>query len=174
MLAWQTRRGARHNAYSVNPKGAQAQPERSPQGTQRSVVNGAICNRMPRYVEWAQPISPGGAVPLRCRFQTDGEARRQARNERALLAKLDPQRGRCLPRRGWQYRAAADQGVLQPSPAACHSSSAASASSASRSGFPMSPPSISSGSRKSPPARAIRAGWVNVCTACRWPMATCV
>ena len=37
-LAWQTRRGARHNAYSVNPQGAQ----RSAHRTQRSVVNGPI------------------------------------------------------------------------------------------------------------------------------------
>ncbi|WP_223164925.1 hypothetical protein, partial [Massilia mucilaginosa] len=47
MLAWQARRGARHNAYSVNPKGAQ----RSPHQAKRSVATGAICDRMPRYVK---------------------------------------------------------------------------------------------------------------------------
>jgi hypothetical protein len=66
---------------------------------------------MPHYVKAGaqRPIYPGVPVPLRCWFLTDGEARMQARNERALLAKLDPQRGLFLPRRGWQYRAAADQ-----------------------------------------------------------------
>jgi hypothetical protein len=65
-MAWQARRGARHNAYSVNPKGAQAKPQRSTQGTQRSVVNGAICNRMPRYVKAGaqRPIYPAATVPF--------------------------------------------------------------------------------------------------------------
>ena len=36
MLAWQTRRGARHNAYSVNPKGPAQRGIAPPSEVQRS------------------------------------------------------------------------------------------------------------------------------------------
>lgn len=65
----------------------------------------------------ARAIYPGAAVPLRGRFPTDGGARRQARNERAGSARLDSQRGRWCPRRGWRDRAATDivRGAVQTS-----------------------------------------------------------
>ena len=55
-------------------------------------------------------------MPLRCRFQTDGEARRQARHERALLVRLAASVALAFRVRGWQYRVAAGQSFLLSRP----------------------------------------------------------
>jgi hypothetical protein len=73
---------------------------------QRSGANGPALRNAALCEMGRSPISPGAVVPLRGRFPTTGSARRQARNERAWSTRLDSQRGRWCPRRGWRYRAA--------------------------------------------------------------------
>lgn len=82
-FAWQALWGARHNTSFCEPEGRAAVAPPS-EAQRNDWGNFAECGVMLN----ANGIYPAMAVPLRCTSQTNGEARTQARNERALLFSL--------------------------------------------------------------------------------------
>ena len=79
-LAWQTLWGARHNASFCEPEGRAAVAPPS-EAKRNDWGKFAECGVMLNAIG----IYPAMAVPLRGPFQTNGEARPQARYERAWL-----------------------------------------------------------------------------------------